>query len=575
MKKLIFGHQEKLYFLVGLVVTLSLLWPLFWAPSFTYHDDVQTIRLFEMDKCIRDLQIPCRWVPDLGGIYGYPLFNYYAPLPYYFGELFYFISHSLLISVKVMFATAMVGSFVFMYLLGRKLWGNKGGAISAVFYSFAPYHAVDFYVRGEMGEMWGLMFFPAIFWAILRLKEAPRIYNLLLVALFVALILASHNLSAMLFLPIAVVFAGFLFFQKRDSKFAKLFLLSIILGLTMSAFYWLPMNAEKNLVHIETMVEGYFSYTEHFKGLKKLFVERYWGWGPSVREIPGIQEDNMLSYQIGWVHILGWLLSLLTAVKLWRTKRSVSLLVAFSSLAILGTVFMINPYSAFVWKLVDPLKYLQFPWRFLLLTIFFISMISGSIFLWLEGKKQLFIWLGLLVLVIALNFSYFRPEKFLQVTDAQILSGKDWDREIKRSIFDFLPIFAKEPPAELATARYQTLYGDIKVSNFREGTNWFSFNADTNGYSIIRISQYYFPDWRIFVDGQQAHIQYTDNSLGLMTLILGTGQHHIEGRLENTTVRTLSNGVSGLGMLAFILLILTQVPKTRHWIFYYLKGMYR
>ncbi|MDO8658737.1 MAG: hypothetical protein Q7K55_08400, partial [Candidatus Levybacteria bacterium] len=74
---------EKKEFFIGLILTLSLFWPLFAAPYFTHHDDVQVIRLYEMDKCFKDQQIPCRWVPDLGGVYGYPLFNYYAPLPYY------------------------------------------------------------------------------------------------------------------------------------------------------------------------------------------------------------------------------------------------------------------------------------------------------------------------------------------------------------------------------------------------------------------------------------------------------------------------------------------------------------
>ena len=87
MANLIKSHKE---FFIGFVLTLSLLWPLLMAPFFSHHDDVQVIRLYEMDKCIKDGQIPCRWVPDLGGLYGYPIFNYYAPLPYYFGELFYF-----------------------------------------------------------------------------------------------------------------------------------------------------------------------------------------------------------------------------------------------------------------------------------------------------------------------------------------------------------------------------------------------------------------------------------------------------------------------------------------------------
>ena len=45
------------------------------------HDDMQLVRQLEMDKCLKDGQIPCRWTPDLGYGYGYPLFNFYPPLP--------------------------------------------------------------------------------------------------------------------------------------------------------------------------------------------------------------------------------------------------------------------------------------------------------------------------------------------------------------------------------------------------------------------------------------------------------------------------------------------------------------
>ncbi|MBU1032095.1 hypothetical protein KKE03_04230, partial [Patescibacteria group bacterium] len=134
MRKIILSN---LYFFIGLLLTLSLLWPLFTAPYFIHHDDVQVIRVYEMDKCFKDGQIPCRWVPDLGGLYGYPIFNYYAPLPYYFGELIYFLTGSLLISAKTMFALSFLGAYIFMYLLGSKMWGKMGGSISAVFYSFA------------------------------------------------------------------------------------------------------------------------------------------------------------------------------------------------------------------------------------------------------------------------------------------------------------------------------------------------------------------------------------------------------------------------------------------------------
>ena len=554
LKSFLFILKKKnLLFLIGLALTLSLLWPLFASNYFSHHDDVQIIRLHQMHECIKDFQIPCRWVPDLGGLYGYPLFNYYAPLPYYFGEIFYLLTGSLIFSVKAMLAVSFVGAYVFMYLLGRRLWGNEGGVLSGIFYSFAPYHAVDFYVRGAMGEMWAFMFFPAILLAILKLEEKTNLRNVGLIAVSSAALIMSHNISAMIFTPVLIGFAILHYLKRKKAIFIPYFLISIFLGLVLSAFYWLPAAWEKDLVHVETTTVGYFSYTEHFKGLRKLFLDRSWGWGPSLREIPGGEKDAM-SYQIGWVHVAGWFMSLLVAAYLFvKGKKWYSYLILFGTAAIAAGVFMIHPRSVFVWNLVPPLRFLQFPWRFLILITLFTSLLSGSVFLWIRKKFRALVFIIMVSLAVGLNFSYFRPEKFLDVEEGELLRGLPWDRQIKRSIFDYLPIYAKAPPAELADKRYEVLEGVVEIHNLKERSNRFSFEAEVENKAIIRLSKYYFPDWKVFRNGQELDIDY-NNDLGLITFSLDKGMHRISGRLFNTPIRTLANITSalGVGMIGFL-----------------------
>ena len=558
-------------FLLGLIISASLLWPQFAAPSYPYHDDVTFIRLFEMDKCFKDGQIPCRWVPDLGNLYGYPLFNYYAPLPYYFGELIYFFTTNIIFSVKIMFVVSFIGSYIFMYLLARKFWGPMGGALSAIFYSLAPYHAVDFYVRGALGEMWGLMFFPAIFWAFTRLQENSNIRNMLLAGLFPALLATSHNLSTFLFLLPTVIWIAVLYFKKRAKQFLFFSLGSIVIAFGLASFYILPAIVEKDLVHVDSTTSGYFFYTEHFKGFKKL-LGNYFGYGGSFREVPGGPTDG-IPYQIGWVHLLGFLISIYTAWMLWKKKRWFAIVLISSAVMVLVSAFMINPRSEFIWKTIEPLKYLQFPWRFLMLVIFFISFLAGSFSL-LNFKYKNHLWAVLLALVFAMNFSNFKPEFFTQDNDKEILSGQNWERRVNRAIFDFLPIYSKDPPGELAAQRYQILTGDTKISDFKEGTNWINFSADTKTHSIIRLSQYYFPDWKIFVDGIDTKIEYKDNSLGLMTIILGEGNHKIEAKLFDTPVRSISNMITSLTAVLFLLLFVTSFKKVRGLITYYRRRAY-
>ncbi len=575
----IFSRQypDLVFFLIGLVLTFCLLWPLLAAPYFSHHDDVQTIRLYEMNKCFQDGQIPCRWVPDLGGLYGYPLFNYYGPLPYYFGEIIYSLTNSLLVSAKMMFGFSFVGSYVFMFLLGRKLWGGPGGSLTAIFYVYAPYHAVDFYVRGAMGELWGLMFYPAILWAILRLRTETRLLNGLLLAIFSAFLILSHNLSAMIFGPVVLIFTGVLFFTKYEHiyyskiRFIELYLFGIGLGLLISSFYWLPVLSEKNLVHVETTTYGYFSYTEHFKGFRKLFLERMWGWGASVREIPGGAKDG-LSFQIGIVHLIGLIVGIAGFAKLWQKSKSLGVMFGFFGLVFVGAVLIIHPWSLAIWQLIEPLKFLQFPWRFLGIVIMAVSILSGSLFIYLHQKYQLIVWLIMVIAVVVANFGYFRPEKFFNISDADLLKNPRWEVSIKRSIFDYLPIYAEAPPAELATSRYTLLIGDTTVRDFQQGSDWIKFNAETKTHTIIQLSQYYFPDWRVFVDGKEVVTQHV-NKLGLITFLLGEGTHTVEARLFNTQVRTVSNLMSVFGGLIFVGLLFFQPRKLRKWIGYYLRRL--
>lgn len=566
MKKILLSHTE---FIIGLLLTLSLLWPLFAAPYFTHHDDVQVIRLFEMNKCFTDRQFPCRWVPDLGGVYGYPIFNYYAPLPYYFGELMYLIVSNYILAAKIIFGVVFVLSYVFMYLLAKKFWGPKGGSVAAVFYTFAPYHAVDFYIRGAMGELWGIMLFPALFWALTKLEEKTKLANLLLSAIILAVLITSHNLSTMIFMPFTLAWVLLLFIKRRNKKFIWFMILSFLIGTLLSAFYLFPMLVEKNLVHVETTTYGYFSFTEHFKGFRKL-LGNYWGYGASIREVPGGERD-MLPYQIGWVHLMGGLLALISIKFLWRKKRFISLVIVFFSAATLISTLMIHPRSDFIWKAIEPLKYIQFPWRFLSLVIFFISFLSGAIFLAVGSKFLQKIWYLLIVAVVLLNFSHFKPEKFVYITDKDYLSGPSWDKIIKRSIFDYLPIFAKEPPAELATERYQILTGDSRVYDFTEGTDWLHFRTETKAHTIIRLSQYYFPDFKIFVDGHQINFEYANNTLGLMTIILGEGNHEIYAKLYDTPIRSVSNIITLVTFVFILILFISQSGWFRKWAGYYRK----
>ena len=91
------------------------------APGFyDSHDGLLNVhRLFELEKCLADGQIPCRWVPDMGYGYGYPLFVFYPPFPSYVAEGFRLLGAGLLDAVKWSLLLSGVVAAAAMFALAR------------------------------------------------------------------------------------------------------------------------------------------------------------------------------------------------------------------------------------------------------------------------------------------------------------------------------------------------------------------------------------------------------------------------------------------------------------------------
>src|SRR3989344_627152 len=140
-----------------LIIIVILSWfvvkPLVTAGFFPMHDDTQVARVFEMGKSLKEGQFPVRIVDGLGYDYGYPIFNFYAPLPYYFGGLITALGVDALLATKAMIGMGAILAGVSMYILGMEFFGVGGGILAALLYLYAPYHAVQIFVRGSVGEL--------------------------------------------------------------------------------------------------------------------------------------------------------------------------------------------------------------------------------------------------------------------------------------------------------------------------------------------------------------------------------------------------------------------------------------
>jgi hypothetical protein len=528
---------------------------------FPMHDDMQAMRLLQMDKCVNDGQIPCRWVPDMGYGYGYPQFNFYPPMPYYVMEGFHLLGFGYLDSVKAGFVLSVLISALGMYLFAKSLWGEAGGFLSALLYAYIPYRAVNMYVRGAVGEVWALAFLPLILWSASEVLKGSKKSKLWL-ALSLAGLFTSHNITTLIFIPVIIAWVLFIIFTTSDSptlllkKKIKPLIVSGFWGFAISAFFLLPALVEQKFVHVETLLQGYFNYLAHFVSVGQLLFTSAWGYGGSEL---GPYDD--VSFAVGFVQWFLPLLALLLLIIL-RKKKEARLASFF---VILGwtALFMTHLKSGWIWDKVGLLSYLQFPWRFLSIAAFSFSVAAGAITLLFVKRKKLALYslAGITILVILLYSSIFRPDRWIEITDSEKFSGELWQKQQTISIFDYLPIYAELPPAERASDEPQISEGDGKVISGRKGTNWQEWEVNVEGEgATIRLALFDFPGWKVWVDDKEMIINH-DNELGLITFDVSSGKHLIKARLTDTPIRQAGNLLSLVGLFAIPLYLQKQKKK--------------
>ncbi len=531
--------------LIVIVLSGFIIWPLFLPGYFSHHDDLQVMRIFEMRSCLEDFQIPCRWVPDMGYGNGFPLFNYYGVLPFYIGAVFSFVL-GFIVSAKILFFIPLFFAGITMYFLGKELFLKNGGLVAAVLYEFAPYRAVDSYVRGAVNESFGLFLIPLVFYTSLKLIKQNSLKNFLFFAVSLGLFLTSHNIMTLLFGPFILIWIIYLLVLEKFKNLKSL-VLSFLLGVGLASFFILPAFLEKNLVQTNTLTEGGLDFRGHFATLTQLFLSRFWGYGASV-----FGPDDTISFQIGLPH---WPLAFLAICSslflILRKKFKYLGLSIFFFVSFLISVFMTHNKSTPIWDSIQIIQFTQFPWRFLGLSIFFASLLGGLFIALIPKKISLYAAILILLLTLFLNASYFKPEYFYTyMTDQQKLTGELWKIQQQAGILDYLPITAQEPKGPRPFLP-EVISGYANVSNFVDKSNHWSFYAEVTQSANLEVPVFDFPNWLTFVNGKQTPHSH-NNRLGRIRLDLPPGNYQIQGVLYNTSIRNIANIIT---LISFIILI--------------------
>jgi hypothetical protein len=586
----------KIYLPLIIIIALSF-WavkPLFNPGFFPIHDDTQVARVHQMHKALNDGMFPVRWVPDLGYGYGYPIFNFYAPLAYYIGAFFMFLGFGALSATKIMIGLGIVVAGICMYFLSKEFWGKIGGVISALLYVYAPYHALNAYVRGAIAELWAYAFLPLAFFSVYKvylslnrytdLKQNSKLKNknaklqlkfnryiwiwTCASALSYAAIIISHNLTAMMVSPFIFVFAFYLYVKIRISEriYKPYFvLIGLLIGILLSAFYWLPVPFEMKFTDVLSVIGGGSDYRDHFACITQLWSSP-WGFAGSA---PGCVDG--FSLKIGKIHILLSLMSLPALLFLYRIdKKKFSLSILFI-IFLLFSVFLAVSQSKFIWDVIPQMAFFQFPWRFLILITFLISFLGGAGFWIVENtiaKNRLIkyvYWLGAIlvaILIIILDSKVFIPQQFSNKSPQDYISEYELKWRVSKISDEYMPKDFLRPVMPSMVPREKIVTNkDVTISDLTDKTNYISFTAGALRNTEVNVNLAYFPGWHVYIDGKQQWFGYSKKDLVLQ---IPAGEHKVDIKFTQTPIEKVGNSLSAAGVLLLIIGIINTIKKNKY-----------
>lgn len=557
--------------LVSIAVSLPLLKP----GLHTIHDDQQIARLYLFDRAFKSGQFPVRWVDTLGFGYGYPLFVFYPPLVYILGELIHLLGFSFISSIKSVFFLSIFLSGISIYIFAKELWGKISGLASALFYILVPYRALDIYVRGALAESFSFAWLPLILWSFYKLSKTNKNQYVIFSSTSLALLMITHNLIFLPFMMFLCIYTAFLLItsNKKVELFYRI-IFSFAFAGSLSAFFWIPALMEKKYTIVDQLLlVNLANYNLHFVYPQQLW-NWTWGFGGSAE---GLMDG--ISFKIGKLHIVIALLSALVA-SLLKLRMGKNTLVSqnFQNILIFFTLFIFSAfmttfYSKFIWDLLPPLGYLQFPWRFLTFTALFSAILAGS-FIYTLRLTVLRITAILIISMLLMipNLKLFKPQSYrFDLTDKIATSNEVINWQVSSSSFEYVSkgvslvtndlganiiALARE---DLPKDKFEVISGEAKINLLESTASQVQLEANVTREAIIKANIMDFPNWSVYLDDQKLK-HSNDNKFKLVSFTVPGGVHKVTIKFENTKTRTYSNLLSLVSILALSFYLIKKWP---------------
>ena len=512
-----------------------------------------------------------RWVPAINGGLGGPIFLFYSPALYAGMVLLHYIGIPFVftwrLSVALTFLTASVG----MFGLGLALFRRSDVALAGTaLYVYSPYLIRELFERGSPQAM-SIALYPWVLLALLILIKRPSGLWLTLASVAWAILILTHNVGALMVLPVLVIWVGFLFLQKGHRSLI-LVILALFIGLLLVAFYLIPFFVERQAVQLEKAASVWASPIVDAAPLSEFFV-----W-PVVFDTG--RGDNGTGRTLGIFPLLVFPLAGAATLFL-RGRRCERILIGSLIFWGVGSLWLQTPSATPVWVVATRLgimQYLNFRWR-LLAPIPLMTAISIGFLLTLSPQRYIGrLAAGITGLALVTTFPLLYPSLLPYY-------GYYGDVPLEPSLQDVLTFTLRSGHSDLSgfselftrwrlfpfTSEEAERIAASPLSNLPEGGQIFQWKRQTGVLWVefetpvafcAAFYALYFPGWVGYLDGEPKPLRPYEGS-GYMLMDIPAGRHTVLLRYDGTKDQCIGDWISGITVLVLIILIIAWRDSTK------------
>lgn len=591
--------------LIAVGIGIVTAWPYVQNAGLPADNDAElhVYRIAEMGYSLEAGHPYPRWAPDFFHGYGYPIFNYYAPLTYHLGH-WLTLGHPERAAegARLTFIFALIVGAVGAYRLGRLFGGRSGGLLGSLAFATSPYILlINTHIRGDLAETLALAFLPWALWGwelVWRRGGAPMV---LAASAATAAVFLSHNLSG---LTVVALVAGLGLWRwwipsgrgrvpnsrgaptpGHHPSFGWAVAAAAVFVL-ITAFFWLPFLVERPYIQLEVAGDGHYDFRNHFISPGRLFSP--------LQRIDRRATAADVPMTTGLFPVVAAAMGSVVALRRRRTAE-----VGFYVLASAGLLWLHMPASQWFWESVPGFEYYQFPWRFLgpvaASLVPLISMAAvpcvGSAHRTLGRQRDsgrpersgrfrwCCLWPGLAALIIlggALpgfyplpwepGFGFITPETILDVELEGRWRGTTSTNDFVPTTVDVIPgpqpdLLAsyRDPPIDRVNRHTLPEGAVVEVLPSDPWVN--SFIVRTPEPFLLRLYLFDFPGWHGYIDGEPVRLELAHPE-GFVTVPMPAGQHRLEVRFESTPARRWAWALSAAGLVLLVGLSVVQWRRT-------------